>query len=384
MTVTPSIAKPSIAAPLLLATACLTIMVGCIVVPALSETAAALGVRYASWLVTLPSLGVIVGSPLAGWLIVHRGARATLAGGLFFYGLLGAMAPLLSGPTAVYADRLLLGGATAAVMASGTALIAICWQEPQARLRLIAAQGMAIELGGVVFLALGGWLAARDWRLPFLLYLLAWVLPVLLAGVRPMPAAKRAGDGSRPAWPLGVLATATAAMAVFFVGVLNLPASLATIGLASRGTGLFLAFVSLVAVVAASRLPALVRRLGESGTFVAAFACEALAFLVFAASPPLPTRCVGALLLGVGFGWSVPLANHAVVSRSTPATLGPLLAALSFALFLGQFLASFAEWIPGPANAPFFAAAALAAVSAATRLPGLRAARAVRPSLERK
>lgn len=373
-----SSAPSRLTAPILLAAACLTIMVGCVIVPALSQTAAGLGVGAAQWLVTLPSLGVIIGSPLAAWLIARAGAWRTLAGGLFAYALLGATAPLLTGPLPVYGDRLMLGIATACVMASGTTLIALFWPEPGASLRMIAAQGMAIELGGVIFLALGGWLAERDWRYPFLLYLVGAVLLVaqMLVMPRPVTASPTRPDaGSLPAeagWPLGIYARATATMVLFFIAILNLPGQLDALGLNSTNSGLFLSFVSLVAVVAASCLPKVVGIIGTAATFLIAFASYGLAHALFALQPPLATCLLGGVLLGTGFGLSVPLVNHCIIEQAAPHRLGALLAMLSLALFLGQFLASFAAMIPGPANTPFMLAALIAAGVALTQLRQLR------------
>lgn len=74
----------------LLAVACLTIMVGCVIVPGLTGISDALGVKGAeSWLVTLPSLGVVVFGPLAGRFIEKAGLFMALCLGLFLYGLLG-------------------------------------------------------------------------------------------------------------------------------------------------------------------------------------------------------------------------------------------------------------------------------------------------------
>ncbi|MDE1150014.1 MAG: MFS transporter [Azospirillaceae bacterium] len=359
---------PCATAPILLLGAALTIMVGCVVVPGLTATAAGLGVsRGADWLVTLPSLGVILGSPLAGRMIAgpRGGAYRALAIGLAAYGLLGGVAPLLSGPIAVYADRLLLGVATALVMASGTTLIAAFWPDPVRRLRMIAAQGMAIELGGVVMLAVSGWLADRDWRLPFTLYLLA--VPLLAAQLRWMPRPPAAppprDDGPSGArLPAAVFVIAGGAMGVFFVGVLFLPPALAAIGLSAAGTGYFLSFVSLVAVATAFLLPRVVVRLGEGRTFLSAFLAYAAAFTLFALAPRIGLAAYGAggVLLGVGFGLSIPLANHAVIERSPPARRGPALARLSLAIFLGQFLASFAGFLPATALTVFPAAAVMA------------------------
>ncbi|BDA57772.1 hypothetical protein JFK33_23530 [Escherichia coli] len=43
----------------------------------------------------------------------------------------------------------------------------------QACLKMIPSQGMLIELGGVIFLFIGGLLATLGWQWPFLLHLFA-------------------------------------------------------------------------------------------------------------------------------------------------------------------------------------------------------------------
>lgn len=133
----------------LLAVACLTIMVGCVIVPGLTEVAENLGTpSAASWLVTVPSLGVVVFGPLAGKFIDKAGAYKALSWGLFLYGLLGTAGVFLHGLVTVMIDRLLLGGATAIVMSAGTGLISTFYSG-RSRLKMIASQGMSIELGGV-------------------------------------------------------------------------------------------------------------------------------------------------------------------------------------------------------------------------------------------
>ncbi|EOG3624035.1 MFS transporter, partial [Pseudomonas putida] len=101
----------------LLAIACLTIMVGCVIVPGLPSIAKNLGTEStAGLLVTIPSLGVVLFGPLAGRFIDKVGLYKAVCTGLFLYGLLGAGGAFLHGEVIVFADRLLLGGATALVM----------------------------------------------------------------------------------------------------------------------------------------------------------------------------------------------------------------------------------------------------------------------------
>lgn len=362
----------------LLAVASLTIMVGCVIVPGLPSIARQLGVEgAASWLVTVPSLGVIVLGPLAGRLIERLGLYRALCLGLLSYGLLGLVGFLLHGPVAVFADRFLLGGSTALVMAAGTGLIS-AFYEGKARLNMIARQGMAIELGGVLFLSLGGVLAGIGWQWPFALYLSAWgfLAWVWVCVPRPdgdRPAADNAGrENPVPAALKVVFACAVLSMIVFFTAIITLPLRLQGLGLDEAQVGYFLSFTSLVAVGAAAAMPRAANGLGEWGALALAFGCYALAHLAFAAAPGLAVMIVGAVCLGLGFGLSIPLVNHMTVEQSSVHQRGRHLAYLSMAIFAGQFLSSFMELIPG-SQALVFGCAGGIAFGAAALLSVVRA-----------
>ncbi|ALM82556.1 hypothetical protein ASB57_05895 [Bordetella sp. N] len=347
----------------------LTIMVGCVIVPGLPSIANALGVGgQAGWLVTLPALGVVLFGPMAGRLIDRIGTWRALAVGLILYGALGLGTVLLHGAVQVFSSRVLLGGATALIMAGGTGLISEFYQGDQ-RLTMIARQGMAIELGGVVFLALGGMLTNVGWYAPFALYAMAFVflgmvvatIPIRGRGTAPVNMAMEDEAGGAM-WTVRVAALCS--MTVFFTAVILLPFRLSGGGdgvqFSEAQTGYFLSFVSLVAVCAAALMPRLVRARGGRKTLMIAFACYEVAHLCFAFAADLPLFILGGVLLGCGFGLSVPLVNHMTVERSTVRSRGRNLAYLSMALFLGQFLASFLEYVPGGTQSSFLAAAAVA------------------------
>lgn len=365
----------------LLAVACLTIMVGCVIVPGLTRISQALGVpELASWLVTLPSLGVVLFGPLAAKLLGRIGLRNGLRVGLIAYGVLGAGGMFLHREWLLLTDRLLLGGATALIMASGTGLISHFYSGKQ-RLSMIARQGMSIELGGVIFLFIGGLLASAGWQYPFLLYLFAWLLwgcveLTVPAEPRERPTpddAKRNLRISRPLWLVYVAATLS--MLSFFAAVISLPRHLQPLGMSEAQVGYFLSFVSLVAVGAAALMPKVSSRFGEVGTLVRAFVFYGIAHLLFYVGDTVGLYILGGVALGIGFGLSVPLVNHMTVEQSHEIDRGPLLAYLSMAIFLGQFLSSLLEFVPGDGKAVFMAAviAVLASVTLARWHRALRA-----------
>ncbi|WP_067701956.1 MULTISPECIES: MFS transporter [unclassified Erwinia] len=354
----------------LMAVACLTIMVGCVIVPGLPSISRHLGVEDAAgWLVTLPALGVVLFGPLAGRIVDRAGLTRSLHIGLFLYGLFGAGGAFLHGHWAVFTDRLLLGMPTALVMSSGTALIS-SFYHGEARMRMIARQGMSIELGGVIFLFLAGLLATAGWRWPFTLYLLAWVLlAMVLAFIPGDPHTAPEETAASPRAKTGALRlTYTAAlfsMICFFTAIILLPLHFNAIGVSEAQTGYFLSFVSLIAVFAAWLMPELVRRLSGRVTLALAFTLYAVGHLLFAFAPSMPFFVPGGIVMGCAFGFSVPLVNHLMVQLSSPAQRGRNLARLSMALFLGQFLAGFMGYLPGNSTAVFTAAALIAAAMAA-------------------
>ncbi|WP_343596400.1 MFS transporter [Pseudomonas sp.] len=354
----------------LLAVASLTIMVGCVIVPGLPTIAHKLGVgNAASWLVTVPSLGVIVFGPMAGKLIDRIGLYKSLCLGLFAYGLLGMLGCIFHGP-AIFVDRLLLGGSTAMIMAAGTGLISEFY-EGNARLNMIARQGMSIELGGVLFLSAAGLLANVGWQWPFALYLCAWVLLALVLVCVPQPSVTRhstpAGEISRsPSAALRlVYALATLSMIVFFSAIIMLPLRLHDIGLNEAQVGYFLSGVSLVAVGAAALMPIAARKAGEHGTLIFGLAFYALAHLAFVTAEGMTLMIEAGICLGLGFGLTVPLLNHMTIELSHAAQRGRNLAWLSVAIFGGQFLSSFIEFVPGGRTYGFLWAAGVALVACA-------------------
>ena len=355
----------------LLAVACLTIMVGTVVAPGLLSIASALEVEsHASWLITLPSLGAVLFAPIAGRMIDRVGAYRSLVGGLFLYGVLGAGGALLEGTVVVFADRILLGGVTAVVMAGGTTLISE-WYHGHARLAMIAQQGMSIELGGVIFLFVCGVLAGIAWQWPFALYLLAWVLLAMLwmmvpkqSPEAPAEESGNAGGEALSSSLTSVYLAAAISLTLFFTAIVMLPMRLNLLGLDEAATGIFLAGISLVAVVAAMLMPKVSRALGEMPTLVLAFLLYAGSLFLFQQAENMTLMSVGAVLSGMGFGFSIPLLNHMTVERSHTSVRGRNLSYLTMAIFLGQFLTSFLEFLPGDGSNVFGAAAVLGLIFA--------------------
>ena len=169
----------------LLLVSTLTIMAGATISPSLPAMRGAFsGIANADvWVrlvLTLPALFIVLGAPLAGLITDKLGRKPLLVASTILYGLAGASGFVLESLWAILVGRALLGLAVGGVMTSVTTLISDYF-EGKERANVLGLQGTFMNLGGILFLSLGGVLADLDWRLPFLIYLFAFVLlPLVL------------------------------------------------------------------------------------------------------------------------------------------------------------------------------------------------------------
>lgn len=350
----------------LLLVAMLTIMVGAALAPGLQSVAEGLGVsEYATFLITLPALGAIIFAPFFGKLIDRIGARTTLFIGLWGYFLLGAGGAYLHGPWQVAIDRIMLGGFAAGLMASGTAVISQ-WYQGTARLNMIAKQGMAIELGGVVFLFVGGLLSELSWQAPFLLYVMAFLCVVLTVCFVPQHQSidtqeVNHADVAPPSSSMGRIVLFTVlAMGLFFSFIISLPSFLAGLQYSEAQTGYVLSFISLVAVFSAMTMPKMVARFSVKHTLGMAFLMYAIGHVVFAFSSENWHIVTASVFAGAGFGLSIPLLNHSTVEASSSGNLGRNLSLFAMFVFSGQFVTSILEFLPLAHDKVFLACSVLA------------------------
>lgn len=387
------IGKAGIAAIMLLSS--LTVMVGTALTPALPALGEVyhLG-NYVSWLVTAPALGVVATAIFFGWLIDQKGPYTVAVIGIFFYGLLGVIGGYMPNAALLFIDRFLLGAATAAIMSAGVALIANFF-EGEKQLKIIALQGMSMEFGGVIFLSVSGMLSDISWKYAFYIYGLGFIalLMILLfvpkCGAAGADAAVKTGSGSATvdtnrsgsagnvavtdnvgsadgiAAPAGepaaknssirstsisskgvpvslILVITFLGMLMFFTAMVSLPIYLqTTLGYSPAFTGYFLAALDLVSVLCAGFMPSVVKKVQEKGCLTIAFCGYGISFTMYLLSGTSPVILwLGAIFTGVGFGFSTPLFNSLVVSKSTPQNKGRNISFCTMAMFAGQFLSA--------------------------------------------
>ena len=343
---TKRIGLPGIAAIMLASS--LPVMVGNAITPALPQLGEVFGLgNYASWLVTAPALGVVATAILFGKLIDRKGPYYAAFLGLLFYGVFGVAGAFMPNAAAIFIDRFLLGAATAAIMSASVALIAAFF-DGEKQLKIIAVQGMSMELGGVIFLSVSGVLAGFSWQYPFYIYALGFAALIMLLLF--IPKCGRAAEkkvetqvaAERQGVPVSVvLLVVFFGMLMFFTAMVSLPIYLQNdLGYSPSFTGNYLAALDLISVLAAGVMPKLVAKIHEKGCLLVAFLCYGIAFVIYFLSGHLAALVIAVLFAGAGFGLSTPLFNSLVVRKSAPEKKGTNISLCTMAMFSGQFLSA--------------------------------------------
>jgi len=358
----------------ILFTSTLTIMVGTAIAPSLTEIAKNLNFSYSpGWLITLPSLGVVVFASSVGNLIDRIGTFKLLCLGLIPYAIFGFLGGFITNTYLLILDRFLLGPAAVAIQVALITYIADYFKGKE-RMKLIAWQGMSIELGGVVFLSLGGVLGDWNWRYPFTIYLVAFVCLLFVFIFLPKDDKSKIDDNQKA--DLNIAETpkqkkevklivwgSLLAMALFFVSFVRLPQYLPTVfDFSDSQVGYFMASISLVAVLSASQMPRVTDKLNSYNTVISGFAFFVLGYVFFTLASSMFLLIAGILCIGIGFGFTIPLLNHMIVEASTTKTQGKNLGLSSMGIFAGQFLSTFIEFVSDDTRLIFGVASGLALV----------------------
>ena len=121
-----------------------------------------------------PGLCIALTAPYAGYLTDKFGRRNLLILTMVLYGAGGIIPFFVNSFPALMGGRLLLGIGEAFIMTIGNVLLGDYFSKEE-RARWIMVQGIAGTVCGTLLLSASGYLAARGWQYPFLVYNLAFV-----------------------------------------------------------------------------------------------------------------------------------------------------------------------------------------------------------------
>jgi MFS family permease len=338
-------------AALLLAST-LTVMAGATISPSLpairDQFAATAQVDlWVRLILTLPSLFIVIGSPIAGIVVDRLGRKPLLVVSAALYGLAGSSGFVLDSLPAILCGRAFLGLAVAGIMVSATTLIADYYAGP-ARAAFMGLQAAFMALGGVLFLSVGGQLADLNWRFPFLIYLFAWLLlPLLVVSLYEPRSTKNTlsiREGiNQPPVPVKLLALAYGAniltQIAFYLIPVQLPFYLKSLmNAGGKESGLAIALCTLFSAFISLFYGKIKQHFKSVAILALTFALMGIGYTLIGLSSNYTGILTGLAIAGLGTGLLMP--NLAVwVSAEVPdAMRGRALGGLSTSMFLGQFL----------------------------------------------
>ncbi|MEO1183688.1 MAG: MFS transporter [Cyanobacteria bacterium J06636_27] len=301
-------------------------------------------------IITLPALFVVVGSPIAGIIVDRLGRKPLLLAGVVFYGFAGVSGFVLNDLLNILIGRAFLGLSVACILVSSTTLIAD-YYTGTARSNFMGLQAAFMGLAGVVFLPLSGALASINWRYPFLVYLVSWLLiplvifsiyePLRIKVKEEIKANKQVNSNLKI--PIRLLliifGITTFTQIVFYLIPVQLPFYLrGLIDATPQQIGNAVACCNLFCVTAALFYGKLRNKLDFVSILPIIFGLLGTGCCIIGSANSYILVLFGLAIAGLGLGLLIP--NMTVwISAVVPETIrGRAIGGLSTALFLGQFL----------------------------------------------
>lgn len=308
----------------------------------------ATGQLTAQLVMTLPSIGLMIGGPLSGWIIDRYDARRVMFAALLAYALLGSAGAILSGRWGLLASRFLLGFVACMLVNATNTLISQRY-EPDVRARLIGYGTFFGAGAGVLSILLSGHIAeARDWHLSFALYALAVPVLLLAVAVVPVPVAQLShATGKQPAdRGLGALLPLYAIIALTFVAVFMSNAQVSFL-LVSKGItspaqqAAIIGMASLLNGLGGGVYGWLRAWLGPRYVYALTIGVLALGLGTLGLAHSSQLFSIGCAVTGFGGGLAVPHFLNLVLDRAATAVRSRALGLAYSAVFLGDFLNPF-------------------------------------------
>lgn len=331
----------------LLLTSTLTVMAGATIAPSLPKIAAAYDFlpsasMLTKMILTLPALVIALTGPFIGRALDKWGRVRLLISALVLYGLCGAAPFLLEDIFMILICRAFLGLAVSIIMTATNTLIGDYFP-PSERSKFLGLQGVFMAAGGVVFISLGGFLADISWRLPFLIYSVAFLgVPMALSFLREMPMDKSELENHekyRPSWrQMMIFSLAFAGMIVFYMIPVQVPFLLKEMSIEkSSMAGIAIATTTVFGALISSFYSKILRRLSYSKIYVLIFLIGSFGYLLIFLATQYWMVISAMAVSGLAFGMLFPNTNMWLIQESKPHNRGRILGILTFSIFMGQF-----------------------------------------------
>ncbi|NDJ60033.1 MAG: MFS transporter [Chloroflexi bacterium] len=354
----------------LLFTSTFTVMAGAIVSPALRDMQVAFAAVenvdfWVRLVLTVPALFIVIGAPVAGWIVDRYGRKRLLLFSTILYGIAGGSGLIAPTLPLILVGRALLGIAVAGLMTSVTTLITD-YYTGERRPKFLGLQAGVMGFASTIALTVSGIVVALSWRAPFGIYLLAFAAAPLVALVlyepkRPAtppvsPPLADPGDcmaeierckadpePPREQTPVGLLAFIYGTLVIVQIVFYLIPVEFsfylnALVGAEGGEAGLALAAMTLFYAIGSLSFGRFIERFSHIQILTVALALVGLGYLAIGSASGWLLVIIGLPVAGFGLGITVPNLNVWVANSVPDALRGRALGLFATSLFLGQFL----------------------------------------------
>lgn len=314
---------------------------------------------------TLPSLLIIPATLFSGAMAGTKiGYRPLLLVALILF-LAGGVAPaFLNNFTTIFLSRAVFGIGIGLLSPLGNALVLGLF-EGQERANMLGLGGVVMNLGGIAFQMLGGFLAAISWRYAFLAHGLAVISLLVVLFLLPEPEKVEVPAGPKATMPLAVYVISLLfgiAMMLNYPMLVNMSTIIISGNLGTAASaGMVLSMFTVGGMVAGSifgKLHQIVQRF----TISVGLTITALGMALVYYANSLLTLTVGTTGVGIGFGLVMPavmmILGTIVPPHAFAIASGILMAVMNAFAFLSTYYIEFIARVTGePAiKSPIFIA----------------------------
>jgi len=303
------------------------------------------GDMVAQMIVTAPSVGIILGGPLSGWLIGWTGAKRFFLGALAVFGVAGSAGLYLDDASILLVTRFVLGLATSGIVTAMIVLISEYFT-PEARARVLGFQSATGAFFGVLTIEAAGRLGEFGWRTPFALYLLAFLALVL--GILYLPTSPRRVRRTGKAPPVDMRSL----VALWPIYLMIIPMFIAVympniqVSFLLRDDGILRPLTqshvietgAFTVAVSALCFGMIRRRFSGPQILLACFVFQGVGIMIMGLSHAALPIALGCGVLGIGTGISNPLISDMIVARTTPEVRSSAIGLSYTARYSGDFL----------------------------------------------
>lgn len=295
---------------------------------------------YSRLMLTLPSLTIALLAPFLGHFVFNFGKKKSAVIALLIFSITGSAGLYLDKIEYFLISRALFGLAIAILMIVSTSLVGDYFKG-EARHKFMGYQSSFMAIGGVSFVLGGGFLSDIDWRLPFGIYLIGFLLlPMAIYFLYEVPKDKLfiEEENTIPSKLFGIYALAFFYMLIFFILPTQIPFLIIDHFNGSgkmAGSIISLAFLSnAIGAVTFSKLKS---KLSFSNIYLLSLFIIALGFVSVSLVTNIYLFYFTAPILGFGGGVMMTNITAWMLHKSTSKRRVKSSGYLTSSLFLGQF-----------------------------------------------